>query len=132
MTGVTPIGILTEKPLESKIFYGETMGIEKIMAVKHIDTVNGLPGTVLRLESPQIELFSTELRVLDRRVNRAIRHDHRIILHPRDSASLLIRLDRLGIEPEVLWGGSLLFDDLNGITWEIRVDIPAWSVTQAA
>ena len=132
MTGVTPVGIITEKPLESRAFYARTLGIERVMTLRHIDEDEGMAGTVLRLESPQIELLSTELRILDRRINQAIRRDHRIILRPRDMGGLLNRLTTAGIEPESLPTGGLTFDDLNGISWEIKFDMQAWCSRKVA
>jgi catechol 2,3-dioxygenase-like lactoylglutathione lyase family enzyme len=131
MQGVTPVGIISQKPLESREFYRQVLGIERVMTLRRL-AEEGMNGTVLRLESPQIEILATEFRLLDRVVNQPLPRDHRIILRPRDMGALVQRLRQAGIEPVTNPSGGMLFEDLNGISWEIRFDAQAWTATMAA
>lgn len=125
MTDVTPLGIITDKVEESCAFYKNVMGIERVVRLGSKLT-EGASDTVLKLESPDIEVISTQLRIGDRSVNRMIRRDHRLILRPRDLGSLLNKLSKLGIEPASNPSGGMMFEDINGINWELRINRASW------
>ncbi len=119
MVGVTPVGIVTSKPEESRQFYGRTMGIERVQVLRRL-FMEGMEGVVMRLESPNLELLETETKVLERSVNQTVRCEYRMILRPRDIGGVLHRLAQEGITPQTSRYGSFVFDDLNGISWEIK------------
>jgi len=121
MVGVTPVGIITNCPNESRKFYKEVMGVDRVQFLKKIvsedvETENFL----LRLESPQLEILSIETRLLDRAVNRVVRKDYSLHFHPKDLKELLRNLNKEKIETRIDDKGNLSFEDLNGIHWEIR------------
>ena len=119
MVGVTPVGIITNKMAESRHFYGNVMAIERVQVLRRLRTEN-VDGAVMRLESPQIELLETEMKVLERSANQTVRCDFRMIVHPRDTGGLFFRLAQEGIVPRARRHGGFEFDDLNGISWEIK------------
>jgi|GEM_PF-1279565 len=119
MTGVTPIGIITNQPDESRRFYKETMGLERVQTLREIVGEN-VHGVLMRLESPQIELLSTEIRILDRDVNQSVGKDNRIIIKPRNFSGFATRLSKAGICPQSQTKGGYTFEDLNGISWFVQ------------
>lgn len=121
MIGVTPVGILTSQPEASQKFYHEVMGVDRVQQVKRMDQdVSGDPNVLMKLESPCLEVFAIETRLMDRQSNRVIRRDYSLLLHPKDTHSLLEKLASENIECQVSEKGKMVFEDLNGITWEIR------------
>ncbi|HOY67710.1 MAG TPA: hypothetical protein PLP29_12545 [Candidatus Ozemobacteraceae bacterium] len=120
MIDVTPLGILTDQPESSRQFYRTVLGIERIQSCT-LPTQNGAPApTLLRLESPQVEVFSSETRLLERTTNAVIGIEHRLLLKPRDPLGLLSRLETAGIALLDRHGATATFEDLNGIRWELR------------
>lgn len=119
MIGVTPVGIITSKLAESRHFYSGVMGIERVQVLRKL-LGEGMDGVVMRLESPQLEILETEMKVVERPVNQPTRRDFRMIMRPRDIGGLLFRLAQEGITPQTSQYGSFVFDDLNGISWEIK------------
>ncbi|NLI79675.1 MAG: hypothetical protein GX442_24930 [Candidatus Riflebacteria bacterium] len=119
MVGVTPVGVITDKPAESRHFYGTVMGIERVQTLRRLFMEN-MEGVILRLESPAIEVLETETKVLERPVNQTVRREFRMIMRPRDIGGVLFRLAKEGITPQTSPYGSFVFDDLNGISWEIK------------
>lgn len=126
MIGVTPVGIFTYLPEESRRFYRGVLGVEQVYPLRSIDAPQG-KGTVLRLESPQIELFTVETRHLDTPPSsdagalcgsRAPMNDSRLILHPQDLTALQQRLVKHGVTVKNGVRNGFKFEDLNGITWE--------------
>jgi len=126
MIGVTPVGIVTYLPEESRRFYHGVLGVEQVYPLRSIDAPQGR-ATVLRLESPQIEVFSVETRQLDATPapnggalcgSRAPMTDSRLILHPNDPAALQQRLVKHGVTIRNGIRTGFRFEDLNGITWE--------------
>ena len=124
MIGVTPVGIFSVKPDESREFYAKTLGCERVqIIINRNNTEDSLSGKVLRIESTQVELFSTEYKLLDRSINQVVRKDHHLVLRPRNLGTLLNRLQAAGIEPQENPRGGLMFEDLNGVTWEIKYSV---------
>ncbi|HNW33576.1 MAG TPA: VOC family protein [Candidatus Ozemobacteraceae bacterium] len=119
MIGVTPLGILTDKPGPSRQFYKQILGIERVQTCSEMTSPEAR-GTLMRLESPQVEVFATETRLLDRTENTVISAEHRLIMRPRDPQALVERLAVAGINISRTSGGSASFEDMNGINWEIR------------
>ena len=126
MIGVTPVGIFTYLPEESRRFYHGVLGVEQVYPLRSIDAPEG-KATVLRLESPQIEVFSVETRHLDAAPtpttsalcgSRAPMNDSRLILHPNDLAGLQKRLVKHGVTIRNGVRNGFRFEDLNGITWD--------------
>lgn len=149
MKGITPFGIYTCRPEESRAFYRSILGIERIwsMTTPAVETASGSPashpehrrpadtsswkassaeedaldfGVVLRLESPRLELFASEVRLLDRRVNDRVRGQYQLVLYPGDLRNAARQLEEAGIEFRTDYAGRLYFEDLNGIQWEMR------------
>ena len=122
MIGITPVGIFSSTPEESRAFYRNVLGCERVQVLPAgpPGSPQEIDGRIVRLERPQVELLSTEYKLLDRQVNQLIHKDHRLILRPRNLGELLNRLQAAGIEPAEHSRGGLIFEDLNGVTWEIR------------
>lgn len=119
MKGITPFGIYTCKPEESRAFYRSILGIERIWSMTTpADTLDS--GVVLRLESPRLELFASEVRLLDRRVNDRVRGQYQLVLYPGDLRNAARQLEEAGIEFRTDYAGRLSFEDLNGLQWEMR------------
>lgn len=118
MIGVTPVGIITKTLAESKKFYREILGIERIQVVKPIQ-FDEMEGVLIRLESPELEVFSVETRLLDRALNKIIRRDFSLQYHPRNPAQFLQKLAKENIELRKDEKGKVAFSDLNGVNWEI-------------
>jgi len=121
MIGVTPVGVLTEIPAESRRFYREVLGIEKVQSIRDV-TTDDVAGTLLRLESPQIEVFSTETRYVDRSSQPVIRRDYYLQLRPKSMRELLNGLQTENVEVKADFRGNLRFQDINGLHWEIKVE----------
>jgi hypothetical protein len=121
MIGVTPVGVLTEIPAESRRFYREVLGIEKVQSIREIHT-DDITGTLLRLESPQIEVFSTETRYVDRASQPVIRRDYFLQFRPKSMRELLAGLQKECVEVKADFRGNLRFQDINGLNWEIKVE----------
>ncbi|HEY9069459.1 MAG TPA: VOC family protein [Candidatus Ozemobacteraceae bacterium] len=120
MIDVTPLGILTEQPESSRQFYRTVLGIERVQTCTLPPADGAGPQALLRLESPQIEVFSSETRLLERTTNAVIGVEHRLLLKPRDPQGLIARLESAGIALTDRHGASAAFEDLNGIRWELR------------
>jgi catechol 2,3-dioxygenase-like lactoylglutathione lyase family enzyme len=119
MTGVTPIGIITSLPAESRQFYREVLGVDRVQFVKELNN-DGLEGMLIRLESPWLEVFSTETRLMDRTTNRVVRRDFSLQIHPVDVENLLVRLEKANVAVRRDARGTIRFEDFNGISWEVR------------
>ncbi|MBF0501665.1 MAG: hypothetical protein HQM09_16115 [Candidatus Riflebacteria bacterium] len=118
MIGVTPVGIFTYLPVESRSFYRGILGLEQVYNLREVEAEDG-KGCILRLESPQIEVFSVEMRECDAKHNNMLRGDTKLIIHPYDFAYLNLRLLDGGVILSTGPKGSLRFEDLNGISWEV-------------
>jgi len=119
MIGVTPLGILTDKPGPSREFYRQVLGIERVQTCPELRSLEAR-GTLMRLESPQVEVFATETRLLERTEKTLISSEHRLIMRPRNPQSLVERLTVAGIDITLTARGFASFEDMNGISWEIR------------
>ncbi len=119
MMGVTPVGILTNDPAGSRDFYSRVLGIERVLTLREVVS-DDFEGVLMRIESPQVEVLSTEVRLLDRAVNQTVRHDHRIIFRPNDFGGLVARLSAAGIPLRYSGTGVLNFKDINGISWDVK------------
>ncbi|MBF0407727.1 MAG: VOC family protein [Candidatus Riflebacteria bacterium] len=120
MLGVTPVGILTDSPVESRCFYTKTLGLEQVYPLSHINTDTEItPEVVLRLESPQIELMTVQTKLFRKNGPVTVNENTRLIIHSRDTGKLLERLTLYGTELERTTRGNFSFTDLNGINWEI-------------
>lgn len=117
MIGVTPVGVFTYLPEESRRFYHGVLGVEKVCPLQSIEAAEGR-ATVLRLESPQIEVFSVEIRNLEDSPTRGRLNDSRLILRSPDLADLQQRLISYGVAIGEAVRKGFRFEDLNGITWE--------------
>lgn len=121
MTDITPLGVVTDDLDGSRRFYGRAMGIERVILMRGYFS-DELPYALLRLESPQIEIISTELKLFDREVNRSVKRNHRVVFRPKDMGALLRRLSLENIEMVANPCGGLSFEDCNGINWELRAE----------
>ncbi len=122
MVGVTPVGVLTDRPSESKRFYKEVLGVDRVQFLKKVPSPDGgeTESVLLRLESPHLEVFSVETRVMDRSVNKIVRRDYSLMFHPADFKNLLHKLNVEKIETKMDDRGHLHFEDINGIGWEVK------------
>lgn len=145
---VSPVGVLTTDPVGSERFYRGVLGIERVIPQPlptafpaGPDSTPDPPGNgtaapvaalgrvlrseavpvLLKLESPAIELASTETRLAGNRRCETSRQ-LRLVLRPRDYSSMLVRL----IDAQLLGRTTQLdargvaFADLNGVQWEVQ------------
>ncbi|HNV68388.1 MAG TPA: VOC family protein [Candidatus Ozemobacteraceae bacterium] len=120
MKGITPFGIYTNHPEESRNFYRSVLGIERIWSMSAAEQAAERSGVVLRLESPRLELFASELRLTDRRVNDRVPGLCQLVLYPGDLLRAAQTLEKAGVDYRADYTGRLYFEDLNGIQWEMR------------
>ncbi|MBF0543128.1 MAG: hypothetical protein HQM08_01780 [Candidatus Riflebacteria bacterium] len=118
MLGVTPVGIYTDSPIESRRFYMQTLGLEQVYPVGEKNR-NAAEGTVLKLESPQLEVMTVQTKLVKHGNPVTISENSRLILHPNDAEKLFEKLVNNGIEIAIGTSGLYSFTDLNGIVWEI-------------
>lgn len=118
MKGITPFGIYTDQPAESRVFYRSVLGIERIWSMPA--SARTASGVVLRLESPRLELFASELHLTDRQVNDRLPGRLQLVLYPDDMRRAVQSLEQAGIDFRSDYAGRLYFEDLNGVQWEIR------------
>ncbi len=120
MKGITPFGIYTDQPDESRAFYRSVLGIERVWSMRPTAETQAEPGVVLRLESPRLELFASELHLTDRQVNDRVPGRCQLVLYPDDMTRAAQTLEKAGIDFRSDYAGRLYFEDLNGVQWEIR------------
>ncbi|GAB4271044.1 MAG: hypothetical protein Kow0029_08320 [Candidatus Rifleibacteriota bacterium] len=117
MKEIIPIGIIAEDTSASINFYRKVIGVQRVQVVC-TPAAGELEGSVLRLESPDIELNSTEVRIRDRASASIERINQRIKFHCNDIEDLKARL--LANRVQTLENnGKYSFVDLNGINWDI-------------
>jgi hypothetical protein len=117
MQEVTPVGIMTTKPVESHNFYRKILQIPRVQTSTNRQD-NEFGAAVLRLESPAIEINSTRILIKDRNKKSYSKTTQRLKLCCNDLEILKKRL--LQEKIEILSnGGRLSFIDLNGINWDI-------------
>ena len=118
MIGVTPVGIITTLPSESRRFYRDILGVERVQMVRSVES-DGMEGMLLRLESPYLEVFSIETRLQGQNCNRIINRDFALQLRPPNVKKVLYRLDQEDVKTRTDAKGTIRFADVNGIAWEI-------------
>jgi len=113
MMHITPVGVLSESPFESRRFYKSILGIERVAVLE--DYAN---YRLLRLESPRIEVSSTTVTILDRPSKNFRRETHRLCLVCDNTETTLGKLMQEGIEAEEEHG-YWHFTDINGLDWRL-------------
>lgn len=125
MIGITPIGIYTDNVEASRHFYRNILGIEHVTAQAAVD-IEAAPDkattALMRLESPGIDVGVTETRVSGGRRRPFSMSTMHLTYRPREFNPTLLRLvgdHGFTVAPAVR-GRTVVFADLNGITWEIE------------
>jgi catechol 2,3-dioxygenase-like lactoylglutathione lyase family enzyme len=120
MNAITPVGIMTENLSESLHFYRQVLQIKRVQKLKS-QASDKFAGDILRLESPEIEVCSTETRIFDRAVANYHSATTRLRLSCSDLEALKDRLiqNRTNI---LETQGKLGFIDLNGINWDLTLN----------
>ncbi|MGM0600135.1 MAG: hypothetical protein ACQETH_10010 [Candidatus Rifleibacteriota bacterium] len=114
MQEITPVGIMTTEPGKSHNFYRKIMRIPRVQT----SASNEFGATVLRLESPSIEINSTRILIKDRKTKSYNQTTQRLKLCCDNLEIFRKRLFKEKIEV-FNNSGKLSFIDLNGINWDI-------------
>jgi len=112
MQEITPVGIATENPGDSISFYSEVLGIRRIHQLG-----NQYGMSIIRLESPAIEIDSTVVATFDRPDSNFRRHNQQLRL-VCNLEKTLDALAKHGIEVKEE-SGTYHFIDVNGLTWNL-------------
>ncbi len=117
MHEIIPVGVMAENPERSLHFYRQTMKIQRVQIISR-NASGEFPGSLLRLESPQIEINSTQTRIRDRHSSNFQQTFQRLKFWCQDLEELKDRLKQLKL-PVFETAGKLSFLDPNGINWDI-------------
>lgn len=112
MQEITPVGIATENPGDSISFYSKVLGINRIHQLG-----NQYGMSIIRLESPAIEIDSTLVATFDRPGSNFRQHNQRLRL-VCDLEKTLHALAQHGVQVAEE-NGSYRFTDVNGLTWHL-------------
>lgn len=125
MMHITPVGVLSENPFESRQFYKSTLGIERVAVLAEYANYR-----LLKLESPRIEVSSTTVTILDRPSKNFRRETHRLCLVCDNAEQTVTRLMQQGIDAEEE-NGYWHFTDINGLEWRLS-QLSRQTLAQAA
>jgi len=117
MQEIIPVGVMVDNPEKSLHFYRQTMKIGRVQIISR-NASGEFPGSLLRLESPQIEINSTQTRIRDRQSSNFQQTFQRLKFWCRDLEELKDRLKQQKL-PVFENAGKLSFLDPNGINWDI-------------
>lgn len=125
MQEIVPVGVLAENPQQSLNFYRKIMKIQRVQLLSS-NASGEFSGALLRLESPQIEVNSTQTRIVDRK--KSFRQTfQRLKYWCEDIDTLKEKLLQIKL-PVFETSGRFSFLDPNGINWDI-CPIAAWKLT---
>lgn len=113
MMHITPVGVLSENPSDSRKFYKSILGIERVAVMA--DYAN---YKLLKLESPRIEVSSTTVAIIDRPSKNFRRETHKLCLVCDNAEQTLSKLVHQGITAEEK-NGYWHFTDINGLDWRL-------------
>lgn len=119
MNCVTPIGVIVSDKDKSYKFYKEVMEIERVQTLKKV-FLNNFEGYILRLESPEIEVFETEAQIRDRPAFPIIKKVYNIQYKPINFGNVVSKLSKFGVNLDQSLNGKICFEDLNGLNWELK------------
>lgn len=117
MQEIVPVGVLADNLQTSLSFYKQVMKIQRVQVLS-TEASGEHPGSLLRLESPQIEVNSTQTLINDRKTSVFRQTFQRLKYWCTDLEALK---ERLALEklPFFEKDGKLSFLDPNGINWDI-------------
>ncbi|NCB37819.1 MAG: hypothetical protein EOM80_03540 [Erysipelotrichia bacterium] len=114
MIQITPVGVLAERPFESREFYRHVLKIERVQTIGQLDG-----HAVLRLDSPRIEIDSTLVATFDRGVQQFSQHNQRLRLICKTLENTISELNRHGVSITSSDDGKYEFVDMNGLNWHL-------------
>ncbi len=123
MQEITPVGIIALDAQASLSFYRKVMGIARVQKLSS-DASGEFGGTLLRLESPDIEINACETRICDRPGAAGVQSNRRLKYWCDDLKELTSRLNQQRT-PVFCNGNQLSFLDPNGVNWDIGTRPPA-------
>ncbi len=109
MIEITAFGMLAENADDSIEFYRRVLALERVLRVKNYDNM-----TLLRIESPRVEIEQTRIEITDR-PNRPYNSDRQRLRLVCDLAATSDSLAKAGIEV----GENYDFTDINGVSWQL-------------
>ncbi len=115
MNEIIPVGILTNDVAASLQFYRKVL---KIQRVQHSQNLAKQDFDMLKLESPDIEINSTETKIVDRPDHHYTSLTQHLRLYCKDIENVKTRLLSNQVTPAE-HNGRLSFLDLNGIKWDL-------------
>lgn len=110
MIQITPVGLMAENAGASIEFYRNVLALERVINMRDYDNM-----TLLRLESPRIEVEQTCIEIYDR-PNRPYRNNHQKLRLICDIEPTVAALNQAGIATDA---ENLHFTDINGISWQL-------------
>lgn len=117
MNEIIPVGILVEDRESSTKFYRQILKIPRVQVISS-DASGEFSGSILRLESPHIEVNTTEIKIRDRNSSNFTGVTQRLKLHCKDLQEMKTKL--LGERIQTFESeGKLSFLDFNGINWDL-------------
>lgn len=109
MIEITAFGMLAENASASIEFYRKVLALERVLRVKNYDDM-----TLLRIESPRVEIEQTCIEINDRPNRPYISNRQRLRL-VCDLTATTDALAKAGIEV----GDNYVFTDINGVSWQL-------------
>jgi len=110
MIQITAFGLLAENAGASIEFYRRVLALERVMQLNNYNNM-----TLLRIESPRVEIEQTCIEIHDR-PNRQYSSERQRLRLVCDLDSTVSALNRAGIE---ICSDSHEFTDINGINWQL-------------
>jgi catechol 2,3-dioxygenase-like lactoylglutathione lyase family enzyme len=117
MNEIVPVGILTDNAQASISFYRKVLNIHRVQLVKNPVSETSTM-TLLRLESPSIEVNSTEVLIRDRQQSNFFSTSQQLRLRCANIELLKEKLLERRIQT-IENNGKLSFLDPNGINWDL-------------
>ncbi|MBU1108727.1 MAG: hypothetical protein KKB51_18775 [Candidatus Riflebacteria bacterium] len=110
MIQITPVGLLAENAGASIEFYRTVLALERVIRMQDYDNM-----TLLRVESPRIEIEQTCIEIYDR-PNRPYSNSRQKLRLICDVEPTVAALNQAGIATDA---DNLEFTDINGISWQL-------------